>query len=211
MTVPFRIWQDAILFDSWLSLAARGLLTLGLGLCALAAPGPTVTVLVVIFGAFAVADGVLLAGAASHSGRLGWASGLAGLASLGLGLLAFVAPIATASALVMLLGVWAVVTGTLQVGVATHLRHGGFALGTGGVLAVLFGLALLLAPEPSLVVLTRLFGVFACLVGAIYLGLAAHLRRLRRYGFLEPYPAEPDPAQPGSPDPADREHAGSTR
>src|SRR2546421_11239262 len=107
-------------------------------------PGLTLVVLIALFGAYALIDGVLaiVAGvkAAERHGRFGsllW-RGVLGIAA---GLVAFILPGATAVVLTLIIGAWAIVTGVLEIVAAVHLHraHGEWLLGLKGVLSVLFG------------------------------------------------------------------------
>ena len=92
-----------VLVLNWWALALRGILAILLGLAAFILPGITLVILIALFGAYALIDGVLaiVAGvrAAEHHERyasLLW-RGLCGIAA---GLVAFLAPALTAVVLV---------------------------------------------------------------------------------------------------------------
>lgn len=196
---------DSLLTASWRSLTLRGVLTLGLGVAALLLPRLTVQLVVMLFGAFALAEGLVILGNSMSSDGGGWGSGLAGVSGVIVGLVAFLAPVATAYALVLLLATWAIVTGTLEVAAAVRLRYavaGSWALGFSGLLSVMLGVILLTFPGPGLEAVTRLLGAFAAASGVVYLGLAWRFRSLSR----PPGPPVPPPATPE--DQRERELAG---
>src|SRR6058998_1660645 len=133
-----------VLVRNWWALALRGLAVV-FGVVAFVMPGLTLAFLIALFGAYALIDGVLaiVAGvkAAEHHERFGsllW-RGVLGIAA---GLLAFILPAATAVVLTLIIGVWAIVTGVLEIVAAVHLRraHGEWLLIVNGVLSVVFGL-----------------------------------------------------------------------
>src|SRR3954452_225815 len=103
----------------WWILAVRGALAVLFGLLALIWPGITVLALVLLFGAYALVDGVMalytaLFDRGRRGGRAGWLvlEGVAGvLAAIG----AVVWPGITALALLYLIAAWALVTGVAEI------------------------------------------------------------------------------------------------
>jgi uncharacterized membrane protein HdeD (DUF308 family) len=132
-------------------------------------------------GAYALIDGVLaiVAGvkAAEHHERFGslLVRGTLGIAA---GVVAFVVPGPTAVVLTLLIGAWAIVTGALEIVAAVHLHraHREWLLIANGVLSLLFGLILLVAPGIGLLALVWIIGGYAVLFGLIMLVLAFRLR-----------------------------------
>ena len=171
----------SVLVRNWWALALRGILAILLGLAAFILPGITLAVLIALFGAYALIDGVLaiVAGvrAAEHHERyasLLW-RGLCGIAA---GLVAFLAPAITAVVLTLLIGVWAVITGALEIVAAVHLRraHGEWLLVLNGALSILFGLLLFVLPALGILTLLWLIGGYAIFFGILMLTLALRLR-----------------------------------
>ena len=170
-----------VLVRNWWALALRGLLAMLFGAAAFLLPGLTLAVLITLFGAYALIDGVLaiVAGvkAAEHHERFGsllW-RGLLGIAA---GVIAFVLPGVTALVLTLIIGVWAMVTGVLEVVAAVHLHraHGEWLLIVNGALSVVLGLALIVAPGLGLLTLVWVVGGYAIFFGLIMLRLAFRLR-----------------------------------
>jgi uncharacterized membrane protein HdeD (DUF308 family) len=152
-----------------------------LGLAAFILPGITLAVLIALFGAYALIDGVLaiVAGvrAAEHHER--YASLLWRGLCVAAGLVAFFAPTITAVVLTFLIGVWAVITGVLEIVAAVHLRraHGEWLLVLNGALSILFGLLLFVLPALGILTLLWLIGGYAIFFGVLMLTLALRLRR----------------------------------
>src|SRR5204863_8962457 len=133
---------------------------------------------------YALVDGFLsiVAGvkAAEHHERFGsllW-RGIVGIAA---GLAALALPAVTAIVLTLIIGVWAIVTGVLEMVAAVHLHraHGGWLLVMNGVLSAVFGLALVVAPGFGLLTLVWIVGGYAIFFGLIMLTLAVRLRARR--------------------------------
>lgn len=167
---------------SW-ALGVRGVLTLLFGLLALLWPDVTVLALALLFGAFAVVDGVgmMAGGLARHAPpRRRWGYALAGLVGVVAGLLSLLWPQITALALVVLAGAWAVVTGLLEVAAAVRLRRvmtGEWLLAGAGVISVVAGVVILLRPDIGALALATVLGVYAVIAGVVLLAAAWRLRK----------------------------------
>ena len=198
-----------MLTRNWWALALRGILAILLGLAAIVLPGVTLAVLITLFGAYAVVDGVLaiIAGVrAAERHERWWSPVLKGLAGIAAGVMAFIWPALTALALLYLIAGWAIVTGVLEVVAAVHLHraHGEWLLIINGVLSILFGLLIVVWPGAGLITLLWMIGVYAVIFGATLLVLAIRLRSLhgrhapaspwRRRKELRPCPARQSPA-----------------
>ncbi len=172
-----------VLIRNWWAFALRGALGILLGLAAFLFPGITLGALVLLFGAYAVVDGVVavVAGvrAAEHRERWG-ALLLEGIAGVAAGVLAFVWPALTALVLLYLIAAWSIIRGALKIAAAVRLRRtiqGEWLLGLNGAFSVLFGVLLIAMPAIGLLTLVWLVGAYAALFGALLLGLAFRLRR----------------------------------
>ena len=173
-----------VLARNWQSLALRGLAAVVFGFLALVWPEVTLLVLVTLFGAYALVDGVadLVVAfrgppeARAHRGALI----LEGVVGILAGVAAFVWPDITALALLYLIAAWAVVTGILEVVAAVALRReleSEWFLALMGAASVLFGLVLFVRPGEGALAVTWLIGAYALAFGALLLGLAWRLRR----------------------------------
>jgi uncharacterized membrane protein HdeD (DUF308 family) len=96
--------------------------------------------------------------------------------------IAFLWPLATILAFVILMAAWAIVSGALLLAAAfrLHLAHGRWLMGFGGAVSVVWGVLLLLWPIAGAVVLTLWMGAYALIFGATLLFLAFPLRGRRR-------------------------------
>jgi uncharacterized membrane protein HdeD (DUF308 family) len=177
-----------ILAGNWWAIALRGVCGILFGLGALLWPGIAIAALVLLFGAYAFADGIFAIVSAVRAGgkHERWGSlALEGVIGIWAGLWAFIAPVVTVVALVVIVAVWAVVTGALEVIAAIRLRRtikGEWLLGLAGVISVVFGVAVILAPIAGALVLALWIGAYTLAAGILQLVLAF---KLRRWGQFE--------------------------
>jgi uncharacterized membrane protein HdeD (DUF308 family) len=162
----------------------KGLCAIVFGLLTLAWPGVTVITLVLLYGAFALVDGVLALAAAIKGGVPAprWWLAIMGVIGIAAGLLTFGWPGITALVLLFLIAVWAITTGIMQIVGAIRLRKeidDEWLLIAGGVLSVLFGIVLVLQPRVGLVALVSIIGAYAILYGLLEVWFAWRLHRHR--------------------------------
>jgi uncharacterized membrane protein HdeD (DUF308 family) len=168
---------------NWWALVLRGILAIVFGILAWVWPGLTVVVLVALFGAFALVDGILALVAAfrAHERRREWwPFALEGVAGIGLGVLAFFWPDATAFALLYLIATWSMVTGVFEIAAAIRLRkviRGELLLALAGVASIGFGVLVIIFPGAGAVAIVWAIGIYAILFGALLVGLGLRLRR----------------------------------
>ena len=165
----------------WWSIALRGVAALALGIISLFWPGLTFLSLVFVFGAYAIVDGVLalmLASKAIVQPR-GWIIAR-GLISIAAGLVALLMPGITAFALLVVIAAWAIVAGISEIVMAVKLRKMikyEWLLGLEGVLAIAFGVLLMIAPFAGAVVIGLWIGASALVLGGMLIAEGFRLRR----------------------------------
>ena len=164
----------------WWVIGLRGLAAILFGVLAFVWPGMTLAVLVLLFGAYALVDGVLTLIAAFRGGVQHRIVMLVeGVVSVLAGLAAFVWPGLTALVLLYIIAFWAIVTGVLEIVAAIRVRRAisnELGLVIGGVLSAVFGLVLLIAPGAGALAVIFLIGAYAVVFGIALLGLAWRLR-----------------------------------
>jgi uncharacterized membrane protein HdeD (DUF308 family) len=149
-------------------------------------PGISAAALVLLFGAYVFADGVLgtwtaIAGRADH--EYWWLMLLRGLLGIGVGVLAFVEPRVVVLALLFYMAIWAIATGVLEIATAIRLRReieGESLLILSGLLSVLFGVVLVAWPGASALALLWLIATFAVVFGVVLVILAFKARGFAR-------------------------------
>jgi len=173
------------LAQNWWALVLRGVVAVLFGLSAFAWPGLTLAVLVLLYAAYALVEGVLAVLWALVNRRAGafpWGVFLAGLAGIAFGVMTFLWPGLTALALIYLVGWWAIVRGVFEIIAAVHLRReieNEWLLGLAGLLSVLFGIFVVLAPGAGALALIWWIGAFAIVVGIVTIILGFRLKGLK--------------------------------
>ena len=174
---------------SWWLILLRGIASILFGIAAFVWPGLTVLALTLLYGAFAMADGILSLGAAlTGSGERSiptWWLVVIGLLGIAAGTIAFVWPGLTAFALVIMIGAWAVAIGVMQIIGAIWLRHeieDEWLLIAAGILSVLFGAAVLLKPGAGALALAWAIGTFAILSGILLVAFALRIKGVQAPG-----------------------------
>ncbi|MFE1600770.1 HdeD family acid-resistance protein [Methylobacterium sp. ID0610] len=195
-TPPDRLTaMSAALARNWWLVALRGVASILFGIIALVSPIATLYVLVIFFSAYMLVDGIadIVAAVRAAERHERWGFLLAeGLLDILVGVVAFLMPGSALLAFVYLTAAWALVTGGLMIAAAfrLHLDHGRWWLVLGGVCSVLFGIALLINPGVSLIVLTYWMAGYAIAFGVLMLILAFRLRS-RHVEFAPPGTARP--------------------
>ena len=175
-----------VLSRNWWALALRGLLAVLFGLAAFFLPGITLTALILLFGAFALVDGVfaiVAAVRAEEHGARWWLLLAEGVFGVLIGILTFIWPGLTALVLLYFVAAWAIVTGVFEIAGAVRLRQeieGEWALILGGVLSVIFGVLLAVLPGVGILALVWLIGAYAVVFGVLLIILAFRVRNQPR-------------------------------
>lgn len=168
---------------TWPLLLLRGIAATLFGILAFAWPGATLVTLTLVFGCYATADGVIaiIASFMRKSGEVPtWWLALLGLLSAGGGLVALFSPAATVVFLAVVLGLWALTSGAVQLVGAFQLREeieSEWLLAIGGVILMVFGLAVIAFPGAGAVALTWMIAVYAIAFGVSWIMLALKLRK----------------------------------
>ena len=171
-----------VLGRNWWLLLLRGLAAIAFAVLTWFAPGISLAALVLLFGAYSMADGVLgvwaaLSGREHH--EYWWVLLLGGLLGIGIGLVTLLAPGVTALVLLLYIAAWAVATGVLQIVAAIRLRkemQGEWMLILGGLVSVAFGVVLMLQPAAGAIALLWLIAAYAFVFGVLLVMLAFKAR-----------------------------------
>jgi uncharacterized membrane protein HdeD (DUF308 family) len=167
---------------NWWAVVLRGVFAVLFGLGTFFWPGLTLAVLVLLYGGYLFIDGILAvvsAFARRREGAFPWGVFLAGLASLVAGLFTLFWPGVTA------LAVWAIVRGVFEIIAAIHLRReltNEWLLALNGVVTVLLGIALIVAPGAGVLAVLWLIGAFAIVAGILLIILGFRLKGVKNTG-----------------------------
>jgi uncharacterized membrane protein HdeD (DUF308 family) len=168
--------------SSWWLVLLRGIFAILFGVLAFVWPGLTLIALVTLYGIYAIADGAVALYAALAGGApvSRWWLLFAGLLGVAIGIVTLVWPGITAIALLVCIAVWAVVRGVFEIVSAIQLRkvidNEWWLIGS-GVLSVLFGVVMLMAPGAGAIALVWVIGAYSIAFGCLLVGLALKLRR----------------------------------
>ncbi len=175
---------QALAANLWL-LVLRGVAAIAFGILAFVWPGLTLLILIFLWGGYAIADGLIAMWAAIAGGGLvpRWWLAIDGTAGILAGVVTLVWPGMTALLLLILIAIWAIITGVLQGWGALRLRkeiEGEWLLVLSGLVSVAFGIALMVQPDAGALALIWLIGSYAILAGWIYIALAFQLKKHKR-------------------------------
>jgi len=172
----------SILKHGWWLLVLRALAAIAFGVLTWIQPAISLAALVLLFGAYTLADGIFglwLAIAGRKMNEYWWVLLLASLVGIGVGILTFAAPGITALALLFYIAVWAIATGMLQLVAALRLRReisGEWWLILAGLASVAFGAILIARPAAGALAVLSLIAAYAILFGVLQLMLALKVR-----------------------------------
>ena len=170
----------------WPLLVVRGALMAVFGLATLVWPSLTAVVLIAVFGAYAVVDGIVTLAYGfrrrrSRQGGNGWL--LQGGIAVVAGLIALFWPAATGAVVLIVLGFWALLIGVVIAVIGLQLRRTSprfwwapFGL---GVLGVVLGLVMIFQPASAMVALASILGVLTLIGGVMLVVGGLRLRNLR--------------------------------
>jgi uncharacterized membrane protein HdeD (DUF308 family) len=169
----------------WWLVVLRGVAAVIFGVLAFIWPGMTLNVLIILFAAYALVDGVsgiITAISDRKSNERWWVFLLEGLVGVAAGILAFLYPGMTAFALLYFIAVWAIITGIMEIIAAIRLRKeidNEWMLALGGVASVIFGLLLIIFPGGGALALIWLIAAYAIIFGILLIVLGFRLRGMR--------------------------------
>jgi uncharacterized membrane protein HdeD (DUF308 family) len=173
--------MTSFLSKYWWTFLLRGLLAIAFGILAFVNPAITLASLVLVWGAYALADGVIslysLITGQTDSDR--WLVGLQGVIGVAAGLITLFKPGVTALGLLIFIAAWSLATGVLQIVTAIRLRKeitGEFWMALSGVISVLFAFFILASPEAGALALIWIIGTYALIFGVFLVAFAFRIK-----------------------------------
>ena len=164
--------QLAPLVRNWWMMAMRGAFAILFGLTLAVWPDLTLPTVVVLFGAYAVLDGLWAVGAAARAAERSldtWPVALEGVVSIVLGGIALGWPFVSRE-FIYVVAFWGVVTGALEILTAVTVPRtaaGHWLLGTGGVSSLFLALLVLMLPRADTTGVVRLLAAYAFVFGVL--------------------------------------------
>lgn len=170
----------------WWAFLARGLAAIAFGVLALIWPSATFAVLAVLFGLYALVDGVFLGYKAISSWKARddrWLLLIEGLVGIGIGIMTFFAPRMTEIFLLFYIAAWGLATGVIEIVSAIRLRKeiaGEFWWMLSGIASIVFAVLLMLFPGVGILGVIWLVSTYAIVFGVLLVILAFRLLQHRR-------------------------------
>jgi len=173
----------------WWVVALRGLFAILFGLFAFFAPIATLAALILVFGAFAAADGIgalfmAISGKQRETSDR-WILALQGLLGVGIGALTLFSPAITALSLLLYIAAWTLATGVLQIIAAIRLRKdipNEWWLVLAGLASIALAFLLLWNPVAGALAVLWMIASWAIVCGILLIGVAFRLRRAHHEG-----------------------------
>jgi len=170
------------LVQNWWMMAARGSLAFVFGLLLLLSTGMTFDRLLLLFGAYALLDGIwaIVAARRAFPNLLdAWPVVLGGAVSAGIGLLAIGWPFLPPH-MVQLMILWGLIVGTLEIIAARSTprvaaRH--WLLGAGGAWTLFLAVMVMALPHGDVDAVVRTLGIYALIFGLLVMLVASLFRR----------------------------------
>jgi uncharacterized membrane protein HdeD (DUF308 family) len=172
-----------LLARRWWALALRGVIAVLFGLLTFFIPGITLISLVLLFGFYAILDGIFDIVSAMKAPGHHWPLLVEGTVGIVAGLVTFMWPAITAMVLVYLIAFWAILTGLLEIVAGIRLREviaNEMLLILMGVISTLFGILIIIFPGAGALAIIIWIGAYALVFGIILIALAFRLRSFRQ-------------------------------
>jgi uncharacterized membrane protein HdeD (DUF308 family) len=171
------------LAKAWWLVLLRGIAAIVFGVLAFIWPGITLLTLVLLYGAFALVDGVIALISAFTCGPKPvptWWLVVVGILGIAAGLVTFLWPGITALVLIVFIGAWAIAHGIFEIVGAIQLRKeidNEWWLILAGALSVIFGIIVLVAPGAGALGLIWAISAYSIAFGILLVGFSLRLRK----------------------------------
>jgi uncharacterized membrane protein HdeD (DUF308 family) len=172
-----------LLARRWWALALRGVIAVLFGLLTFFIPGVTLISLVLLFGFYAILDGIFDIVSAMKAPGHHWPLLVEGIVGIVAGIVTFMWPGITTMVLLYLIAFWAILTGVLEIVAGIRLREviaNEMLLILMGVISTLFGILIIIFPGAGALAIIIWIGAYAVVFGIILIVLAFRLRSFRQ-------------------------------
>lgn len=166
----------------WWVLLLRGLAAIALGVLVLWWPGVTLLTLVILWGVFALLDGlsgIMLGLRGEADGTMWWTMMLLGVVGVGAAITAFIWPGMTAVILLWIIAWTAILRGVFEIAAAIRLRKhidNEWLLAISGLVSVIAGCLVLRNPAAGALAITLLIGGYMIVLGLVAVVLSFRLK-----------------------------------
>jgi uncharacterized membrane protein HdeD (DUF308 family) len=173
-----------LLDRTWWSLLIRGIVAILFGIVLFIWPDVALESLIIVFGIFAIVDGILsiVSALMEREGDRWWLVLLFGIVGIIAGLIAIFATGLTAVTLFYLIAAYAIVGGIIEIFTAIEVRKAiedEWLYIIQGVLSVIFGFLLIRYPALGIFALVAMISVFAMFQGVIWIIMAFRVRDIK--------------------------------
>ncbi|MBV9334246.1 MAG: HdeD family acid-resistance protein [Candidatus Eremiobacteraeota bacterium] len=171
-----------VLTQNWWMWLIRGIAAIIFGILAFIWPGPTIVVIGVLFGAYALVDGIFAIYAtvrAAQTQQRWWPFLIEGIVGILIAAITFYDIRITLLALYLTIAAWAFLTGIFEIVAAIQLRKhiaNEIWLIIGGIASIAFGALMIYYPLAGALALIWLIASYAILFGVLMIGFALRLR-----------------------------------
>jgi uncharacterized membrane protein HdeD (DUF308 family) len=162
---------------NWWVLLIRGVLGVCFGIAAFALPGLTLVTLALVYGVYALADGLVAIWFGARSST--WWSVVFGVLGIFAGIYTLIYPGITAVVLLYFIAAWAMVRGGSEIITAIQLRKeldNEWMMILSGIISIFLGVVLFLNPAAGALAMVWLIGAYALIASAMLIVLAFKVR-----------------------------------
>jgi uncharacterized membrane protein HdeD (DUF308 family) len=171
-----------VLARNWWALLIRGIAAVIFGILAFVLPGATILAIGILFGAYALVDGifaVVAAVRAAESKQTWWPFLIEGIIGIVIAGITFYDIRITLLALFFTIAAWAFLTGIFEIVAAIQLRKhiaNEFWMILGGIASLVFGVLMLWHPLAGALAVIWIIGAYAIVFGITMIALSLRLR-----------------------------------
>ncbi|MBV9028175.1 MAG: HdeD family acid-resistance protein [Candidatus Eremiobacteraeota bacterium] len=171
-----------VLARNWWTWLIRGIAAIVFGILAFLSPVGTILAIGILFGAYALVDGIfaiVAAVRAAETHQRWWPFLIEGIIGIIIAAITFYDIRITLLALYFTIAAWAFLTGIVEIAAGVQLRKhlaNEFWLILSGVISILFGVLMLWSPVAAAFAIVWIIAAYAIVFGILMIGLALRLR-----------------------------------
>lgn len=173
--------MEKTLLDFWWVPIVRGAVAILFGILVFAWPGISLLAFLMLIAAYWIVDGIASIYYAIKAKNWGWPF-WSGVISGAAGAVAVLAPGLAAISILIVIAVWAIAHGLLDIYTAIRFRKEiefEWWLGLSGVVSVIFGVLVLRQPAAGALAIATLIGAFALVIGVVLVISGLRIRAFR--------------------------------